>query len=91
MRTSLGGFLVVLGWLAFTRAVQNVTVDHSETSQLTYFPASKWAEVEFGAEVCTTRSLCLRLVEQDSTVDQYNRTAAMASTVGAQVSFTFNG
>jgi len=67
MRASLGGLLVVLGWLTFARAAHNVTVDHSETSQLTYFPASKWVEVELGAEVCTIGSFVpSRLVELGS-------------------------
>lgn len=46
MKASLGGLLVVLGWLTFARAAHNVTVDHSEFSQLTYLPASEWTEVE---------------------------------------------
>jgi len=64
MRVSLGGFLVALGWLTFARAAYNVTVDHSDTSQLTYLPVSAWAEVELEAEVRSTRSFVLfRLVE----------------------------
>jgi len=77
MRVSLGGLLVVLGWLTFAQAVHNIVVDHSDTSQLTYLPASAWVEVELGAE--------------DTTVDQYNGTATMASTIGAQVSLMFEG
>ena len=65
MRASLGGLLVVLGWLTFARAVHNVTVDHSETSRVTYFPAPKWVEVELGAEVCIIRSF-VPLVELGS-------------------------
>jgi len=64
MRASLGGLLVVLGCLTFAHAAHNVTVDHSETSRLTYLPASKWVEVELRAKVRTIRSfVLLRLVE----------------------------
>jgi len=77
MRASLGGLLVALGCLTFAQAAHNVMVDHSETSQLTYLPASAWVEVELEAG--------------DSTVDQHNRTATMASTPGAQVSLEFEG
>lgn len=63
MRASLGGSLVVLGWLAFARAVHMV-VDNSETSQVTYFPASAWVDVELEAGVRGIRSfLPLWLVE----------------------------
>lgn len=55
MRASLGGLLVVLGWLTFARA-GHMVVDHSETSQATYFPASAWADVELGAGVRGIRS-----------------------------------
>jgi hypothetical protein len=56
MRASLGGLLVVLGWLTLARAAHNVTVDHSEISQLTYSPASAWVEVELKAGVRAIRS-----------------------------------
>ena len=97
MRASLGGLLVALGWLTFAQAEHNVMVDHSETSQLTYLPASAWVEVELEAVV---RAICSfyastanrwHLAPQDSTVDHHNRTAAMASTPGAQVSLEFEG
>lgn len=51
MRASLGGLLFALGWLTFAQAEHNVLVDHSETSQLTYLPASAWVEVELESVV----------------------------------------
>ncbi len=56
MRASLGGLLVALGWLTFAQAAHNVMVNHSETSQLTYLPASAWVEVELEAGVRAIRS-----------------------------------
>jgi hypothetical protein len=63
MRASLGGLFVVLWWLTFARAA-NVEVDHSDTSQVTYWPPSAWVEVEPEAGVRGTRSFVpLWLVE----------------------------
>lgn len=64
MKASLGGLLVVLGWLTFAQATHNVVVDHSDTSQLTYLPASAWVEVELEAGVRAIRTFVpLWLVE----------------------------
>ena len=57
MRASLGGLLVALGWLTFAQASHNVVVDHFDTSQLTYLPASAWVEVELEAWVRAIRTV----------------------------------